>query len=57
VPQMPAGNGLRGLDERLALLGGTLEASALPESGFRLRATISRAVDAHPAAIDAEVSG
>ena len=57
VPQMPAGNGLRGLDERIALLGGTLEASALPESGFRLRATISRAVDAHPAAIDAEVSG
>ena len=57
VPQMPAGNGLRGLDERLALLGGTLEASALPESGFRLWATISRAVDPHPAAIDAEVSG
>ena len=54
---MPAGNGLRGLDERLALLGGTLEASALPESGFRLWATISRAVDPHPAAIDAEVSG
>jgi len=57
VPQMPAGNGLRGLDERLALLGGTLEASALPESGFRLWATVSRAVDPHPAAIDAEVSG
>jgi len=56
VPQMPAGNGLRGLDERLALLGGTLEASALPTAGFRLRATISGVAHAQPAAIDAEVS-
>jgi two-component system sensor histidine kinase DesK len=40
VVQRPAGNGLRGLEERLASLGGTLEASPLPEAGFRLRATI-----------------
>ena len=40
VGQTPAGNGLRGLQERLAAIGGTLEASPLPESGFRLRATI-----------------
>ena len=41
VAQAPAGNGLHGLDERLALLGGTLEAAALSDAGFRLRATIS----------------
>jgi two-component system sensor histidine kinase DesK len=40
VPVAPAGNGLRGLSERLAELGGTLEASALPTSGFRLFATL-----------------
>jgi two-component system sensor histidine kinase DesK len=40
VVQRPAGNGLRGLQERLACTGGTLEASALPDAGFRLRATI-----------------
>ena len=40
VPVAPAGNGLRGLQERLAGLGGTLEASALPNSGFRLMATL-----------------
>jgi two-component system, NarL family, sensor histidine kinase DesK len=40
VGQRPAGNGLRGLEERLASIGGTLEASPLPEAGFRLRATI-----------------
>jgi len=56
VPQMPAGNGRRGLDERLALLGGTLEAFALPEAGFRLQAVISGAVHPQPAEIDAEVS-
>jgi two-component system sensor histidine kinase DesK len=40
VVQAPAGNGLRGLEERLASIGGTLEASPLPDAGFRLRATI-----------------
>jgi two-component system, NarL family, sensor histidine kinase DesK len=40
VPVAPAGNGLRGLEERLAAVGGTLEASALPAAGFRLIATI-----------------
>jgi two-component system sensor histidine kinase DesK len=40
VMQQPAGNGLRGLEERLASTGGTLEASPLPDAGFRLRATI-----------------
>jgi two-component system, NarL family, sensor histidine kinase DesK len=56
VPQMPAGNGLRGLDERLATHGGSLEASALPAAGFRLRATIPVVAHAQRAAIDAEVS-
>jgi two-component system sensor histidine kinase DesK len=55
VPQTPAGNGLRGLDERLALLGGTLEASALPDAGFRLRVTISGLAHPQSNAIDAEV--
>jgi two-component system, NarL family, sensor histidine kinase DesK len=55
VPQTPAGNGLRGLDERLALLGGTLQASALPDAGFRLRVTISGLAHQQPNAIDAEV--
>ena len=40
VPQLLAGNGLRGLQERLGALGGTLEAAALPESGFRLMARL-----------------
>jgi two-component system sensor histidine kinase DesK len=40
VGQTPAGNGLRGLQERLASIGGTLEALPLPDAGFRLRATI-----------------
>jgi two-component system sensor histidine kinase DesK len=40
VAQRPAGNGLRGLEERLASVGGSLEASPLPDAGFRLRATI-----------------
>ncbi len=56
VPQAPAGNGLRGLDERLALMGGTLEASALPDAGFRLRATISGLAHPQPSAIDAAAS-
>ena len=54
VPQTPAGNGLRGLDERLALLGGTLEASALPDAGFRLRVTISGLAYQQQNALDAE---
>jgi len=40
VPQLPVGNGLRGLQERLAALGGTLEATAMPDSGFRLIARL-----------------
>jgi two-component system, NarL family, sensor histidine kinase DesK len=40
VAQRPAGNGLRGLEERLASIGGTLDALPLPDAGFRLRATI-----------------
>jgi two-component system, NarL family, sensor histidine kinase DesK len=40
VLQVPAGNGLRGLEERLSALGGSLEAAALPHAGFRLRATV-----------------
>ena len=55
VPQAPAGNGLRGLDERLATLGGTLEASALPTTGFRLRATIPTQPQSRTADSDVEV--
>lgn len=33
----PEGNGLRGMRERLALLGGVLEAADLPQRGFGLR--------------------
>ena len=40
VPQAPLGNGLHGLEERLATIDGKLEASALPNAGYRLRATL-----------------
>src|ERR1700716_3369822 len=40
VPQTPAGNGLRGLDERLSALDGKLDAMVLPTAGFRLVATV-----------------
>lgn len=56
VPQAPAGNGLRGLDERLATLGGKLEASALPTTGFRLRATIPTQPQSRTADSDVEVA-
>ena len=55
VPQVPAGNGLRGLAERLAALGGEVEATAQPEGGFRLRATVPTPVSADLSALDAEV--
>ncbi|HEY2675271.1 MAG TPA: histidine kinase [Rugosimonospora sp.] len=35
-----AGNGLRGLRERLAAAGGTLAAASVPDGGFRLVATV-----------------
>ena len=44
VVERPAGNGLRGLDERLAAFGGTLDTSPDPDGGFRLRATIPEPV-------------
>ena len=40
VSQAPLGNGLHGLEERLATIDGKLEASALPDAGYRLRATL-----------------
>ena len=40
VPVRPAGNGLRGLQERLSSFGGSLEASALPDAGFRFVALL-----------------
>jgi two-component system, NarL family, sensor histidine kinase DesK len=55
VPQAPAGNGLRGLEERLATVGGNLEATALPAAGFRVRATLPARARSHPA-LDVEVS-
>lgn len=56
VPQAPAGNGLRGLEERLAIVGGRLEATALHSSGFRLRATLPAQPQSKTAAVDVEVS-
>ena len=55
VPQAPAGNGLRGLEERLSALGGTLDASALPSAGFRLVATVPPQSRLEVNAVDAEV--
>jgi two-component system sensor histidine kinase DesK len=40
VSQAQPGNGLHGLEERLATIDGKLEASALPNAGYRLRATL-----------------
>jgi two-component system, NarL family, sensor histidine kinase DesK len=52
VPQTPVGNGLRGLEERLATVGGKVEASALPTAGFRLRATLPAHPHASPSAFE-----
>jgi signal transduction histidine kinase len=49
VPSPTAGFGLRGLRERLAIAGGTLEAGPLDDRGWRLRAVIPRADDDRPA--------
>jgi two-component system, NarL family, sensor histidine kinase DesK len=56
VPQAPAGNGLRGLEERVAALGGRLEAAALRGAGYRLRATLPGRDGAGTALLDAEVT-
>ena len=55
VPQSPAGNGLRGLAERLAAVGGEVEATAQPDGGFRLRARVPTPAGADLSALDAEV--
>jgi two-component system sensor histidine kinase DesK len=55
VPQTPAGNGLRGLAERLAAVGGLVEATAQPDGGFRLRATVPTPSGADLSTLDAEV--
>ncbi|WP_232520135.1 sensor histidine kinase [Actinosynnema pretiosum] len=39
-PPPPGGQGLHGLSERVALLGGTLTATPTPEGGFEVRATL-----------------
>ena len=56
VPQVPAGNGLRGLEERIRALGGRLDTSALPTAGFRLVATIPAQAHSDASAIDAELT-
>ena len=43
------GNGLPGLADRLAAIGGTLEAGPLPGGGFRVRAGVPPAAQEHPA--------
>jgi two-component system, NarL family, sensor histidine kinase DesK len=55
VPQSPAGNGLRGLAERLAAVGGEVEATAQPHGGFRLRATVPTPGSGDLSALDVEV--
>jgi two-component system sensor histidine kinase DesK len=55
VPQTPAGNGLRGLDERLFALGGGLDASALSGAGFRLVATVPVQPNLNAGALESEV--
>jgi two-component system sensor histidine kinase DesK len=42
------GSGLRGLEERVEKLGGTLVAQALPHEGFRLRVTVPLADGGRP---------
>jgi two-component system sensor histidine kinase DesK len=54
LPQTPAGNGLRGLEERLAAFEGTLQASALTDVGFRLQATIPARAQTKSAAVELE---
>jgi two-component system sensor histidine kinase DesK len=55
VPQGPAGNGLRGLEERLAVMGGALDAQALAAAGFRLLASIPIRQRVDAPALDVEV--
>ena len=56
VPQAPAGNGLRGIEERLSALGGRLDTSALSSAGFRLFATVPIQPESDAIAIESEVT-
>ena len=56
VPQAPPGNGLRGLEERLAAVGGNMEASALPTAGFRLQARLPAHNSSRKVESDVEVT-
>ena len=56
VPEALAGNGLRGLGERLSALGGTLEAEPLTSAGFRLVATVPVTKRPNPSEVDVEVA-
>lgn len=56
VPAALAGNGLRGLGERLSALDGTLEAEPLTSAGFRLVATVPVTKHPNPSEMDVEVA-
>ncbi len=56
--QIQAGNGLKGMSERLAGLGGTLDVNTSPGKGFSLRAWVPLEMDSLDRAIeDAEIRG
>lgn len=42
-PTTPAGNGISGLTERMAAIGGWIDAGPLPDGGYRLRAEVAPA--------------
>jgi two-component system sensor histidine kinase DesK len=57
VVERPPGNGLRGLQERLSAVGGTLDASPDAHGGFYLRATIPESTTPGSTPTPSEIHG